>query len=71
MIGREGDNNVKPTDEDVRAIVEPFIKRNAVTLVDPLNVEVLVENLQKEVDDFEVEVDAVLSETNAITIIEI
>ena len=70
MIGKEGDNKVKPTDEDVKNIIEPFIKRNEFHLVDPLKVEQLTEKLQKEVSDFEVEVDAVLSEVNAITIIE-
>ena len=71
MIGKQGDDRVKPTDDDVKAIVEPFVKRNEFFLVDPLKVDRLVETLQKEVDDFEVEVDAVLSEINAITTIEI
>ena len=70
MIGKEGDNKIKPTDEDVKNIIEPFVKRNEFHLVDPLKVEELTEKLQKEVSDFEVEVDAVLSEVNAITIIE-
>lgn len=70
MIGKQGDDKVKATDADVRAIIEPFIKRNEYLLVDPLNVEDLIEKLQKEVDGFELEVDAVLSEINAITILE-
>ena len=70
MIGKEGDNKIKPTDEDVKNIIEPFIKRNEFHLIDPLKVEQLTEKLQKEVSDFEAEVDAVLSEVNAITIIE-
>lgn len=71
MIGKQGDDRVKATDEDVKAIVDPFIKRNEYHLVDPLKIETLIEKLQLEVDDFEAEVDAVLSEINAITIIEI
>jgi len=71
MIGKQGDDKVKPTDEDVRNIVEPFVKRNEFHLVDPLKVDELTEKLQIEVDNFEVEVDAVLSEINAITTIEI
>ena len=71
MIGKQGDDKVKPTDEDVKNIVEPFIKRNEFHLIDPLKVEDLAETLQLEVDEFEAEVDAVLSEINAITIIEI
>lgn len=71
MIGKPGDEKVKPTDEDVKAIMEPFIKRHAFHLIDPLKVEDLTEQLQKEVDSFEIEVDAVLSEINATTFIEI
>jgi hypothetical protein len=71
MIGKQDDNRVKPTDEDVKNIVEPFVKRNEFHLIDPLKVEGLTEKLQLEVDEFEAEVDAVLSEINAITIIEI
>jgi len=71
MIGKQGDDRVKPNDEDVKNIIEPFIKRNEFHLVDPLKVEELIENLQNEVNEFEAEVDAVLSEINAITVIEI
>lgn len=67
MIGKQDDGNIKPNDDDVKAIVEPFVKRNEFHLVDPLGVDALIEKLQTEVDDFEVEVDAVLSEINAIT----
>lgn len=70
MIGKQGDDRVKPTDEDVKNIVDPFVKRNEFHLVDPLKVEELTEKLQNEVNNFEVEVDAVLSEINAITVIE-
>jgi len=71
MIGKQGDDRVKPTDEDVKNIVEPFVRRSEFHLVDPLKVDELTEKLQIEVDEFEAEVDAVLSEINAITLIEI
>lgn len=71
MIGKQGDGTVKPTDADVKAIVEPFVKRNEFHLVDPLGVENLVLKLQSEVDAFEADIDAVLSEINAVTIVEI
>jgi hypothetical protein len=70
MIGKQGDDRVKATDDDVKAIIEPFVKRNEFHLVDPLKVEELTEKLQEEVTNFETEVDAVLSEINAITLIE-
>lgn len=71
MLGKQTDNTVLPTDADVKAITDPFIERNQWTLVDPLNLETTLEVLNAEVDEFETEVDAVLSEINAITIIEI
>jgi len=71
MIGKQGDDKVKPNDEDVKNIVEPFVKRNEFHLVDPLKIEETIEKLQIEVDEFEVEVDAVLSEINSLTEIEI
>lgn len=70
MIGRQGDDKVKPTDDDVKAIVEPFVKRNELHLVDPLKVEVFVDKNTSEIELFEAEVDAVLSESNSLTTIE-
>ena len=70
MIGRQGDDKVKPTDDDVKAIVEPFVKRNELHLVDPLKVEDFVDKNTSEIELFEAEVDAVLSESNSLTTIE-
>ena len=64
-------DNVKISDGDAVAITEPYIEKNTFHLVDPLKVDDLVQKLTKEVDDFATEVDAVLSEINAITVIEI
>lgn len=71
MIGKQGDDRVKPTDKDVAAIYDPFVKRMSAKLVDPLDVKSLTEQLQDEVDEFEAEIDAVLSESNSVTFIEI
>ncbi|MCG8332186.1 MAG: hypothetical protein MI974_31160 [Chitinophagales bacterium] len=64
-------DNVKINDGDAIAITEPYVKKNKFHLIDPLNVEELVAKLQEEIDEFETEVDAVLSEINAVTYIEI
>ncbi len=71
MLGKQDEGNVKATDDDVKAIVDPYVKRMEFRMIDPLEVELLIEDLQEEVDNFEVEVDAVLSEINAITMLEI
>lgn len=64
-------DNVKINDGDAVAITEPYLTKNQFHLVDPLKIDELVEKLQIEVNDFETEVDAVLSEINAVTLIEI
>jgi len=71
MLGKQGDDKVKPNDNDVKAIMEPFIKRNELHLVDPLKVDDLITTLDDEINIFVTEVDAVLSESNATTFINI
>ena len=58
-------------EKERQTIMEPFVERNEFHLVDPLKVERKIEELRKEVEGFETEVDAVLSESNATTFIEI
>jgi hypothetical protein len=64
-------DNVKINEGDAVAITEPYIEKNRFLLVDPLDVEQKVELLENEVNQFETEIDAVLSEINALTVIEI
>lgn len=65
-----GKENVKVGKEDVEAVRKPYMDANEFHLFDPLKVDATVESLEKEVSEFEAEVDAVLSEINAVTIIE-
>lgn len=57
--------------EYIKAFSEGYKKRNGYEIVDPLEIDKEIEKLEKYVDDFESEVDAVLSEINATTFIEI
>jgi hypothetical protein len=66
-----GKDNVKTTKDDMDAVRKPFLESNEWSLVDPLKIESTIEKLEKELGEFESEVDAVLSEINAITLIEI
>lgn len=63
-------DNVKIDEKDALAITEPFLEKNRFHLVDPLKVDETTEKLEKEIDEFEAEVDAALSEINAVTFIE-
>lgn len=65
-----GKENVKVGDKDVEAVSKPYLEANQFHLFDPLKVDDTVQVLEKEVSEFEAEVDAVLSEINAVTIIE-
>jgi hypothetical protein len=66
-----GKDNVKVSKEDVDAIRKPFLEANEWKMVDPLKITSVIEKMEKEIESFEVEVDAVLSEINAVTFIEV
>lgn len=66
-----GKDNVKTNKEDVENVTKPFLEINSYTLFDPLKIEDKIAELEKEIDDFTSEVDAVLSESNATTEIEV
>jgi molybdopterin synthase catalytic subunit len=57
--------------ESVKAHTKDFEKRNKMELIDPLNIATKIEQLEKSIDNFETNVDYVLSESNATTFIEI
>lgn len=56
---------------EVAAISEPFLKGNQVSLLDPSDLQVQIEQLQASIDGFTLEVDYALSEVNATTKIEL
>lgn len=66
-----GKDNVKLTDKDVVNVTQPYIANNELIFVDPLNLLKTIEKLEEEQDVFDAEVDAVLSEANAMTFISI
>lgn len=57
--------------EEIEETTNNFKKRNQPNIVDPISIRAEIERLTKEINDFIVEVDAVLSEANATTKIEI
>ena len=64
-------DNVKISDTDAIAITEPYLKKNLYARIDPLNIEKVIEDMELEIYSFESEVDATLSEINAITQVDI
>lgn len=61
---------VKITDTDVQNITKPYLDANLFVLVNPFDAENKINEIDQNISAFESEVDAVLSEINAITIIE-
>lgn len=66
-LGKQG---VKIGDNDAQNVIGPYLDANKFILVDPLDIEKQIELITKEINDFETEVDAALSEINAVTFIE-
>lgn len=64
-------NKEKQTPEEVELHTETFMKRNEYELLDPLKVKKVIEAMEDRINKFESEVDAVLSESNATTFIEV
>ena len=65
-----GKDTAKADKGMVEAISAPYIATNEFHLFDPLGVDGRVKELEKEIGAFEADVDAVLSESNAVTFIE-
>ena len=63
--------DMKNLSEEIKRMREDFITSQTVELVDPINAAAEIEALQTTIDSFMSEVDAALSTSNAITVIEV
>lgn len=66
-----GNTDVKGMTEEVKRMREDFIKAQTMELVDPINVLKQIDLLNEQINSFEVNVDAALSVSNALTTIEV
>lgn len=66
-----GNTDMKGATEDVKRAREEFIQAQTMELVDPLDIRSMIEALREDIDQFNTTVDAALSTSNALTIIEI
>ncbi len=71
LLQSELGKDVKTNPETITALTTSFRENNKVELVDPLDLSAKVVALEDELDAFETNVDWVLSESNAITKIEV
>ena len=65
------DSKMTVDSEAMQALRKDYIKNNTYDMIDPLNVNKLIEDLSNEIDEFNTEIDAALSVSNALTVIEI
>jgi len=61
----------KASKKEIEDFTQTFLKNNSASLEDPLKIENLIESLDREIDEFESEVDFVLSTSNATTVIKV
>lgn len=70
VVGLYGSGEKKTAMEEIEKMKKAFIEANQYILVDPINVLEKIEKLEAEISEFTAEVDAALSVSNAITLIE-
>lgn len=65
-----GQSDMKNATDEAKKVYDEFIAQQTFELVDPLGIDKVIKAMEKEINDFEVEVDAALSVSNATTEIE-
>lgn len=66
-----GSKDRKDNAAEVESITESFLKRYKPNMVDPISIKKVIKEMTESIEDFEKEVDFVLSESNTTTFIEI
>jgi len=67
LIKTTASKDRKVEESDIKAISEPFERNNKAVLLDPNDVAQVIQKLERDILDFEEEVDFALSEVNAVT----
>jgi len=67
VIGLYGSKEGKVNSEEIENTKKQFIVNNTFELIDPIKVREKIDGLEKEISEFETEIDSCLSTSNAIT----
>lgn len=70
ILRSQGDSADKADSKQVQALHDSFVKANEFVMIDPLHIAEKIEELDKEIAEFEVDFDSALSVSNALTVIE-
>jgi len=68
-FGKENKN--KTAENEIKIISDPYLEQNEWEVINPLKLQEEIEKLKTSIEDFETEVDFILSESNTITKIQI
>lgn len=71
VISIYGASDKKNISDEVNEVRNKFVEMQSMELVDPLNVNDIIDKLENEINDFVIEVDSALSVSNALTEIEV
>lgn len=71
VLGLYGSKEGKTSIDEIENTKKQFILNNTFEIIDPIRIKEKIDALEKEISEFETEIDAVLSVSNAITEIEI
>lgn len=66
-----GNKSSKVMKEEHDSIVEPFKKSRVAEIIDPLNIKDEIDKKEEAINVFEREIDSILTESNAVTMIEV
>lgn len=64
------DSKMSVDSEAMKALRKTYLENNAYDLIDPLNIVKVIEDLRNQIDEFAAEIDAALSVSNALTVVE-
>ena len=70
VLRAQGETTEKVDDKQIQALRESYIENNTFEMLDPIGIASVIEKLDKEITEFETEIDAALSVSNALTVIE-
>jgi hypothetical protein len=69
VVGLFGSKEGKTNNDEVEKLRKEYVNNNSFEFVDPIKVKEKIDTLEKEISDFETEIDSMLSTSNAITVI--
>lgn len=71
ILGSQGNTADKTDVKQVQALHDSYVANNEFVMVDPIEVEKKIEDIKNKIAEFETDVDAALSVSNAVTTIDI